>query len=142
MQNGEHSQPGTPAPLTDRVNSEPPIINGMTMTEAAYLGSISLVASFLCGLLCSVLTGYWLCLLILCIVGPLISLWYASLYLQKIKRGQPEGTYIQKMRIWFADMGLIRHCFTQHKGFFSLGCALGFDLFGSEKSSKKRNALK
>ncbi|WP_233168491.1 TIGR03750 family conjugal transfer protein [Xylophilus sp. ASV27] len=129
----EHSDPGfgaMRAPLTDRVNSEPPIINGMSATEAGYLGLASLTVSAAAGGLLYALTGYWHFIFAVCVVGPMLTLWYGSLYLQQVKRGKPEGWYVQVVRIWCGDVGLARKHFLQHDGYYEIGRRLGFTVTG------------
>lgn len=109
------------APLTDRVNSEPPIFNGMAETEAMYLGAAGFIVSACIGLFVSSMTGKFSLMAIICIAVPLLVLWYGSLYLQKIKRGKPEGCYVQATRIWLANHGFMKNPYLAHDGFFDLG---------------------
>ena len=83
------------APITDRVNAEPAILNGMTVTEAQVIGAASLVVFLVLGGLIFVVIGQWQVLLMLAIFGPALVLWFSSLYLAKIKRGRPDGFYIR-----------------------------------------------
>lgn len=109
------------APLTDRVNSEPPIFNGMSETEAMYLGSAGFVVSACLGLFISFMMGKFVPMAIICVIGPLLVLWRGSLYLQKIKRGKPEGCYVQAARIWLGNHGLMKKRYMAHDGFFEIG---------------------
>ncbi|GEM_PF-5283160 len=123
-------QPGAgvpPAPLTDRVNSEPPIVNGMSATEASYVGAAAFVVSLLLGVLLYALTGYWYFIFGISIIGPLAALWYASLYLQQVKRNKPEGWYVQAARLWLTGVGFGRGAYLRHDGFFDLGRRLDFE---------------
>ena len=62
------------APITDRVNVEPAILNGMTLTEAKVIGSVSFVVFMLIGALLFSVTHYWQFMLVLGILpGALIA---------------------------------------------------------------------
>ena len=69
------------APITDRVNVEPAILNGMTLTEAKVIGSVSFVVFMLIGALLFSVTRYWQFMLVLGTFGPAFVLWFASQYL-------------------------------------------------------------
>lgn len=124
------------APLTDRVNSEPPIVNGMSATEAGYVGSAAFMASVLLGVLLYALTGYWYFIFGIAIIGPLATLWYASLHLQTVKRNKPEGWYVQAARLWLANAGIGRSTYLRHHGFFELGRRLDFDVIRNAPHDK------
>lgn len=108
-------------PLTDRINAEPSIINGMSATEGAYIGLAAFCIGFALGFVIFLLTGFWPLILILSIFFPMVFLWYGSIYLQKLKRGKPEGTYTQALRMYFAKTGLIKSRYLTHDGYFELG---------------------
>nr|KAJ8744172.1 TIGR03750 family conjugal transfer protein [Delftia sp. PS-11] len=107
--------------MTDRVNSEPPIFNGMSETEASYLGAAGFMASACVGGLVVSFTGHFLIMMVICIIGTLLTLWYGSLYLQKIKRGKPEGCYVQAARIYLSQRGFMKKRYLAHDGYFDLG---------------------
>ena len=81
------------APITDRVNVEPAILNGMTVTEAQWIGLLALVVFLLVGFLVFLVTGFWQVWLLLSTFGTAMVLWFASLYLARIKRGRPDAYY-------------------------------------------------
>lgn len=109
------------APLTDRVNAEPAIIHGMSATEGAYIGAAAFGTGFGLGFLIFLVTEFWPLILIFSIGFPIIFLWYGSMYLQKIKRGKPEGTYTQALHIYFAKAGFFKSRYLTHDGYFELG---------------------
>ncbi|WP_313569344.1 TIGR03750 family conjugal transfer protein [Comamonas terrigena] len=111
-------------PLTDRVNVEPAIINGMTSTEANYIAVVSFALSLLVGVALFIVTGFWPLLVVFCIGGPVLSLWYGSLYLQTIKRNRPDGFYVQAAHIWLSKIGIIRCRFIRHNRFYELGASI------------------
>lgn len=116
------------APITDRVNVEPPILNGMTVSEAQVIGAASLVVFLLVGGLLFAVTLRWQFVLLLGIFGPIATLWFASLYLARIKRGRPDAYYRQRIDFWLAARGLARPKFITHDGWWSLGRTLDLSL--------------
>ncbi len=116
------------APLTDRVNAEPAILHGMSMTEAKVIGLVSFAVFSVIAVVLFVLTHLWQTGL-LCIFGPLLVLWYGSQYLEVIKRGYPDAYYTQFIRRWLAERGLADAHFMLHSGQWSLGRPMvGLDL--------------
>lgn len=93
----------------------------MAETEAAYIGVAGFILSACVGLFIAFMTGKFLFMAVICIAGPLLVLWYGSLYLQKIKRGKPEGCYVQAARIWLANHGFMKNRYLAHDGYFDLG---------------------
>ena len=116
------------APITDRVNVEPPILNGMTFSEAQVIGTVALVAFVLIGGLLFAVTGRWQFLLLLAVFGPAVVLWFASLFLARIKRGRPDAYYKQQLHLWLADRGLTKPLTITHDGWWSLGRSLDLNL--------------
>lgn len=116
------------APITDRVNVEPPILNGMTVSEAQVIGAASLVVFLLVGGLLFAVTLRWQSLLLLGIFGPVATLWFASLYLARIKRGRPDAYYRQRIHFWLAARGLAKPKYITHDGWWSLGRTLDLSL--------------
>lgn len=118
-------------PITDRVNSEPAILNGMTVTEAQVIGLVALVVFLLIGAVIFVVSRQWQVLLLLAIFGPAIVLWYSSLYLAKIKRGRPDGFYTQAIQIWREEHGFLfwgSPKFIRYSGWWGLGKTLDLSL--------------
>lgn len=129
-----------PTPLTDRVNTEPAIINGMAATEANYIAAVSFALSVLVGGALFSITRFWPLLVIACIGGPLLSLWYGSLYLQKVKRDRPDGFYVQAVHIWLSKIGLIQCRFNRHNRYYEIGASINIRFnppldFPAEKTS-------
>lgn len=109
------------APVTDRVNVEPPILNGMAASEAMYIALASAAISFLIAGMLQLFTGLGIVLLILVIVLPLITLWYSSLYLMKVKRNRPDGFYVQMIHLYLVEKFNVSSKFIAHKGFWDIG---------------------
>ena len=116
------------APVTDRVNVEPAIIRGMTVTEAKVISWVTVPLFLLLGGILLLITGFWQFILVLGVAGPLVSLWYASAYLQKAKRGRPDGYYTQAIHLWLAKRGLVTNKFLTHNGQWDLGRSLDLNL--------------
>ena len=116
------------APITDRVNVEPAILNGMTLTEAKVIGSVSFVVFMLIGALLFSVTRYWQFMLVLGTFGPAFVLWFASQYLARIKRGRPDGYYTQAIHLWLAQRSLVKPRFITYQGWWSLGRSLDLSL--------------
>ena len=124
-------------PLTHRVNVEPSILRGMTVTEAKVLAAISIPLCLLLGSVLLVLTGFWQLLMLLAIFGPLAVLWFGSARLQELKRGRPDGYYTQALHLWLARKSLTKHQFLTHHGQWGLGRSLPFSLSHPLDPSRK-----
>jgi conjugative transfer region protein (TIGR03750 family) len=116
------------APLTDRVNVEPPILHGMTESEATMIGLASLIAWVAVGAVVAVVVGLWQVILVTAVFGPTLTLWKASSYLAGLKRNRPDGYYWQALSLWLAKHGLAPQRFIRHAGYWSLGRDLPFSL--------------
>jgi len=116
------------APVTDRVNVEPSVLRGMTVTEAKVIAAVSLPTCVFLGGLLFILTGAWQLLLLLGIFGPIACLWFGSAYLQDLKRGRPDGYYTQAVHLWMVRRGLVRSRYITHDGQWDLGRSLDFSL--------------
>ncbi len=107
-------------PLTDRVNSEPAILHGMTATEAAWIGGLSFLAYFVLIGFAIMATGLWQ-LMLLPLIATIATLWYGSMILQKVKRDRPDGYYTHVLQLRLSQYGLSKANFLRHDGFWSLG---------------------
>ena len=116
------------APITDRVNIEPAILNGMTVTEAQWIAGIAMVVFPLIGGLLYLVTGLWQFVLLLTVFGTALTLWFGSQVLARVKRGRPDAYYTQAIHLWLAHRGLTRPKFITYHGWWSLGRTLDFSL--------------
>ena len=116
------------APITDRVNIEPGILNGMTVTEAQWIAGIAMVVFLLIGGLLYLVTGLWQFVLLLTVFGTALTLWFGSQVLARVKRGRPDAYYTQAIHLWLAHRGLTRPKFITYHGWWSLGRTLDFSL--------------
>lgn len=125
------------APLTDRVNSEPPIINGMAASEAGYIGAVSFAASLFIGCVVAYISGFWVAAPLICIIVPFTVLWYSSLYLQEVKRNRPEGYYLHWMHFFLVSHNLSKPKFLVHDGRMQLGCSYRLNSIRAEAKSSE-----
>ena len=95
--------------LADRCNAEPVVFRGCSVTELTGLVVGSVLVWLPCGLIIAgvvfgrVTMGLGL--------GALLALgtsFLATLWFQRMKRGRPEGYYLQVVYCWLADHGVIR----------------------------------
>ena len=125
------------APLTDRVDSEPPIINGMAASEAGYIGGVTFAVSLFIGAVVAFSTGLWIVAPILCVVVPFMVLWYSSLYLQEVKRNRPEGFYLHSMHFYLVSHKLAKPKFLVHDGRMQLGCSYRMNSIRAKSKSSE-----
>ncbi|THT98404.1 TIGR03750 family conjugal transfer protein [Lampropedia puyangensis] len=116
------------APLTDLINAEPAIFQGMTVTEAKVIGAVSMVLFLTLGTVLFAMTGFWQFIVVCGIFGPLVLMWFASAQLAMVKRGRPDGYYSQAIHLWLTEKGLGRSHFIRHNGYWALGRTLDFSL--------------
>jgi conjugative transfer region protein (TIGR03750 family) len=106
-------------PLTDRVNSEPAILHGMTSTEASWIGGVSFAIYFILTGLVIMATGLWQ-LMLAPLIATIGTLWYGSMALQRVKRDRPDGYYTHLLQRWMSVYGLSKARFLRHAGYWSL----------------------
>lgn len=116
------------APLTDLINTEPAIFQGMTVTEAKVIGAVALVLFLGLGAALYAVLGYWQLIIVCGLFGPLLLLWIASAQLAVIKRGRPDGYYTQAIHLWLVKRGWASPHFIRHEGYWDLGRTLEFSL--------------
>ena len=112
--------------ITDRVNAEPAIVNGMNVTEAKYMSLVTFPVCILLGGLMFGLTGLWHFLLLLGMFGPLVVLWFGSLRLAVLKRDRPDGHYTQALHLWMADRGWVVANYLRYFAEWDIGVSLGW----------------
>ena len=112
------------APLTDRVNSEPPVLRGLSVTEVMIATALFFPAWLVIGSLASHLFHHWQILILLGIFGPLMSVWASAGLLASIKRNRPDHYYWQAWRWWLHHRGLWAVPFISHRGAWDLGRTL------------------
>lgn len=111
-------------PLADKVNVEPPIFNGLSASEAAFVCTVSGVVFVTLGVILWATTGFWFLFVTSAVGGPLGVIWVTSKHLEGIKRNRPDGYHIQALRIALAKRGLGRNPFIRRTGWWSIGRTL------------------
>ncbi len=112
---------GDSAPVTDRINVEPQIINGLSHSEVEVAAGVFLAIFSAIGLALWLVTGIWPLFVLIAIVGTLTSVWTLSKHIAELKRNRPDGYYIQFIRHALARRGLRRASWVTHDGYWSLG---------------------
>jgi len=126
------------APVTDRVNADPPIFHGMTAAEGFKIAVSCLIFYGVISALLAMLTGWLPIIPIVSLAGTGATLWYGSLWLAKIKRGRPEHYYNQAVSIWLAEHGISRKVFLLYTRFWSVGRDMPFGGFVSPLVVRER----
>lgn len=113
--------------LPIRLNAEPSIFRGCTLSELMMLvlmGSVSLVplAVIICGLLGYLMMGVGIGLL--CVIGWVVI---GATVLQKLKRGRPLGFYQLRLRLWLEDCHLRRSNTIRQSQVWDLGRSISRD---------------
>lgn len=112
------------APLTDRVNNEPPVLRGLSVTEVTVATALFFPVWLCVGFLASRLFHHWQILILLGIFGPLISVWASAGVLASLKRNRPDHYYWQASLWWLHRHGLWTVPFVSHLGAWDLGRTL------------------
>jgi conjugative transfer region protein (TIGR03750 family) len=150
MSQGGHPDPATSvenprvltrarhAPITDRVNAEPAIVNGMTASEGGQIAVACLLLYGAMGGILTLLTGWWHIALFLILFGSGATLWFGSLYLAKVKRGRPAGFYVQAIQLWLVRHRLTTTVLLRHANYWSVGREMPFGGFTSPLVVRER----
>lgn len=107
--------------LPVRLNAEPSIFRGCSLSELMLLvtvGGIALVPGsvIVCGLFGYLMMGVGIGLLLVIawvVVGATV--------LQKLKRGRPLGYYQLRLRLWLEDLHLLRSSFIRQSRVWDVG---------------------
>jgi conjugative transfer region protein (TIGR03750 family) len=112
---------GHMAPLTDRINAEPQILNGMSHSEIMLFGGLFFTINMLVFSLAAFITDWYLILLPMPLLGTTLCIWYFSKHLAKTKENRPDGFHVQYMKTHFVKMGLIHSQVITWSDYWSLG---------------------
>jgi conjugative transfer region protein (TIGR03750 family) len=112
------------APLTDRVNCEPPVLRGLSVSEVVVASALFFPLWFCLGFIAARLFHHWQILVILGIFGPLASVWASAGFLAGLKRNRPDHYYWQAWLWWLHRCGVWRVPFVSHHGAWDLGRSL------------------
>lgn len=112
------------APLTDRVNNEPPILKGLSASEVTVATVVSVLVWFVIGSALALFFGRAVILFGLLVVGPVATVWVSAGWLAGIKRNRPIGYYWHRFLWWLHRLGLRRIKFIDRRGPWDLGRSL------------------
>ena len=85
--------------MTDRVNVEQPILNGMTASEAKVIAIVATAFWGLIGALVAALLHIWSIVIVSLVCLPITSRGIGSIRVATVKRGRPDGYYGQAMQL-------------------------------------------
>lgn len=122
-------------PLTDRANSEPAILRGLTSTETSIAGILALIFWACIGVLVALLTKVWAIGVLIASLAPMLTVWILAGWLANIKRDRPDNFYVHKFWEWRAKTGLAKSPFITHHGFWDIGRE--FDVPRTKRKSKR-----
>ena len=109
------------APLTDRVNSEPPILKGLSASEALYATLVFFPLWLLLGGFLSYAFRHWQIVMVVGVIGPIASVWVSAGFLAKLKRNRPDHYYLHAFVWWRHRLGLGLAPFIARRGAWDLG---------------------
>ena len=118
---GTEQAVGLVAPLTDRVNSEPAILKGLTATETVIAMAVFFPAWIFLGAVVSWLVGRWQVVMLVGVIGPLASVWFGAGFLAAKKRNRPDHYYLHAFGWWRHRFGLGAIPFISLRGAWDLG---------------------
>jgi conjugative transfer region protein (TIGR03750 family) len=109
------------APLSDRVNVEPPIVVGLSDSEFVAVAAISFGGLTGLGLLICMWSGVWELMFVFSVILPFIAIWQGAHFMATIKRRRPDGYY----RHWVEVRMPRTKKYINHNGYWQIG--RGFD---------------
>jgi conjugative transfer region protein (TIGR03750 family) len=126
------------APLTDRANSEPAILRGLTSTETSIAAIIAFVFWAFLGVLVALISKIWAIGVLIASLAPMLTVWVLAGWLASVKRDRPDSFYVHKFWEWRAKSGLAKSPFITHKGYWDIGRE--FDVARTKRKRKKAAA--
>ena len=112
---------GQLAPLTDRVNNEPPILKGLSATETGVAMAVFFPLWFVVGGAFAFLFHHWQILMLMGVIGPMVSVWVSAGSFARLKRNRPDHYYLHFFVRALHRLGLKRSPFIVRPGGWSLG---------------------
>jgi conjugative transfer region protein (TIGR03750 family) len=108
-------------PITDRCNTEPAILRGLSYSEAKV--AIWFVTPFwlLIGVVVAFATEIWAIAVLVASLGPMLTVWILAGWLARIKRNKPDYYYLHRANFWLAKNGLRKSVLINHYGYWELG---------------------
>ena len=104
-----------------RLNAEPPIFRGCSLTELTILilsGGVCLVPL---SLIVSGLFGYWAMGVGVGVLLVIVWVVVGAMLLQRLKRGRPQGFYQLRLLLWLEDIGLVRTAYIRKSRVWDIG---------------------
>ena len=128
------------APLTDRVNSEPPILKGLSASETIICAAVFFPIWVFIGIVLGLLLRLWQVGLILSVLGPLGSVWVSAGFFAKLKRDRPDHYFVHWFGDWRQRHGLGQSAFVCRLGAWDLGRSMPQISSRKKPRSKARRA--
>ena len=116
--------PVAEVPLVDRVNSEPPILKGLSSTESLWAIGLAFALWVPLGTLAGIVATSLAIGVLVTGCGALATVWLAAGQMQALKRDRPDHFYIHLVHRWCARYGVARARFITHAGRWDLGRSL------------------
>lgn len=112
------------APLTDRINAEPSILRGLSLSEAWLAIGVSFGVWIPVSLLIGLLMQHLPAAVIFMGAGPIFTVWALSGWLAQTKRNRPDYFYQHKFKRWMAAKGWWPSRFVHTNGAWDIGRSL------------------
>ncbi|HDR1435565.1 TPA: TIGR03750 family conjugal transfer protein [Pasteurella multocida] len=101
--------------LPNRLNRQPVIYRGMTNTEIFTLAGIGALIGCGVGILVAILFGEWVLIPTFILISPLITIFFGSKTIARLKRGKPD-TWLPRYLEWTKAKWLSNPYFINPKG--------------------------
>lgn len=114
-------------PNTDRVNTEPTILKGLTSSETMIAVAILTPVWIFLGVLLALAIGHWRAQIIVLFgaFGPMLSVWNGAGFLARFKRNRPDHYYVHAFLWWRQRAGFGEAPFVSRPGAWELGRSMG-----------------
>lgn len=109
------------APLSDRINSEPAILRGLSSSEIITAAAVFFPVWLVIGLLLGGLLHIMQLAFILPIGGPMASVWISAGFLARVKRNRPNHYHWLALQWWLHKSLGFPAPFIAHGGSWDLG---------------------
>ena len=107
--------------LPDRLNDEPAVFKGCSVSELTMLAIIAGVVWLPISLIVAAIFGAITMGFGMAGVGVVGTVVLAAGRFQKLKSGRPSGFYIQQFRCWLDSRGLIKAPYIRQSGYWDIG---------------------
>ena len=107
--------------LPDRLNDEPSVFKGCSVTELTTLAIVAGVLWLPISLLITAIFGAITMGFGIAGVGVVGTVVLAAGRFQKLKSGRPNGFYLQQLRCWLDSRGIVKAPFIRRSGYWDIG---------------------